>query len=74
MPTLNMNGSYKLDSDTVNKTSAGNYALGYTKDKTFYIGRSDSDLKIRLLSHVASGKYDSYTTSPKTAFEKFWWN
>lgn len=38
MPTLNMNGSYKLDSDTVNKTiikiSVCNYALGYTKDKT----------------------------------------
>ena len=80
MATLNMNGSYKLNSDTVNKTitktSAGNYALGYTKDKTFYIkyiGRSDSDLKTRLLSHVASGKYDRfkyiYATSPKAAFE-----
>lgn len=76
-----MKGSYKLDSDTVNKiitkTSAGNYALGYTKYKTFYvkyIGRSDSDLRARLLSYVASGKYDrfkySYTTSPKASFEK----
>ena len=81
MASLNMNGSYKLDIDTVNKTitktSAGNYALGYTKDKTFYVkyvGRSDSDLKARLLSHVASGKYDrfkySYATSPKATFEK----
>ena len=76
-----MNGSYKLDSDTINKTitktSAGNYVLGYTKDKTFYVkyvGRSDSDLKARLLSHVSSGRYKefkySYATSPKAAFEK----
>ncbi len=81
MPSLNMNGSYKLDSTTVNKTitkiSAGNYALGYIKDKTFYVkyvGRSDSDLKARLLNHVSSGKYNmfkySYTTSLKAAFEK----
>lgn len=81
MASLNMNGSYKLDSKTVNvtitKTSAGNYALGYIKDGTFivkYVGRSDSDLKTRLLSHVASEKYDrfkySYATSPKAAFEK----
>ena len=81
MVRLNMYGSYMLDSKTVNvtitKTSAGNYALGYTKDKTFYVkyvGRSDSDLKARLLSHVSSGRYKefkySYATSPKAAFEK----
>lgn len=77
MPTLKMNGSYKLDSETINKTSSGNYALGYTKDKTFYvkyISRSDSDLRVRLLSHVLNGRYKefeySYATSAKTAFEK----
>lgn len=81
MASLNMNGSYKLESETVNKTitkkSASNYALGYTNDKTFivkYVGRSDSDLKARLLSHISNGKYKefkySYATSPKTAFEK----
>lgn len=76
-----MNGSYKLDSKTVSatitKTSAGNYALGYTRDETFYVkyvGRSDSDLRERLLTHASDGKYDrfkySYATSPKAAFEK----
>jgi hypothetical protein len=39
-----------------------------------YVGRSDSDLKARLLSHVSSGRYKefkySYATSPKAAFEK----
>lgn len=81
MVRLNMQGSYTLDSETINeiitKTSAGNYALGHTEDKTFYVqyvGRSDTDLKARLLTHASDKKYAefkySYATSPKAAFEK----
>ena len=82
MPTLNMQGPYplatqKIDEVIVN-TSAGNYALGYTAEKTFYVryvGRADSDVKGRLKKWA--GKKDqykefkfSYASSPKAAFEK----
>lgn len=81
MPSLGMEGPYTLTSEeidrVVTKTSAGNYALGYTKDDgTFivqYVGRSDSDvnqeLKARLTDKYKKFKY-SYATSPKAAFEK----
>ena len=80
MATLNMNGPYELTTEKVDefitRTSAGNYALGYVKDKKFivkYVGRADDDLNDRLKVHVdegyASFKY-SYATSPKAAFEK----
>ena len=82
MSTLDMNGSYKLDEETVNKivtkTSVGNYALGKKNEKgnfsVCYVGRSDSDVKNRLLYWVENSsrplfKY-SYTTSIKEAFEK----
>ena len=81
MATLGMEGPYVLTSSeidrVVTRTSAGNYALGYTKDDgTFvvqYVGRSDSDvnqeLKARLDSKYKKFKY-SYATSPKAAFEK----
>ncbi|GAA4279307.1 hypothetical protein [Aquimarina mytili] len=79
MAQLNMNGSYELTNEKVDeevtKTSAGNYALGYVKEKTFwvkYVGRADIDLNDRLKSWV--GKYErfkfSYASSPKAAFEK----
>lgn len=62
--------------DTVTKTSAGNYALGYVDGNTFivqYVGRSDSDVKERLLQHIGE-RYEafkfSYATSPKAVFEK----
>ena len=80
MPSLEMQGSYDLTNDSIDKvitkTSAGNYALGRIDkaDKKFivsYVGRSDSDLNTRLKQHV--GKYPlfkySYASSPKAAFE-----
>ena len=77
-----MNGSYDLTEqkieETITKKSAGNYALGYMNDKTFivlYVGRSDSDLKERLLSWVGKdSKYKqfkySYAETIKEAFLK----
>ncbi|MEA1955124.1 MAG: hypothetical protein U9N02_01355 [Campylobacterota bacterium] len=52
--------------------------MGYTNaNKKFvpkYIGRSDSDLKARLLNHVSNEQYKefkySYATSQKAAFKK----
>jgi hypothetical protein len=79
MATLDMNGSYELTKEKIDekitKTSAGNYALGYVKESTFYVkyvGRADSDVNGRLKKWVGSYqqfKY-SYATSPKAAFEK----
>lgn len=85
MPTTGLRGPYSLDTKTIDavvtkKTSAGAYALGYTKKKdgkeTFYpiyVGRSDSDINGRLKSWVGSKyskfKFDYYG-SPKAAFEK----
>ena len=79
--SLGMRGPYvftsaKID-EVVTRTSAGNYALGYTKgDGTFivqYVGRSDADLnkelKARLTDKYKKFKY-SYATSRKAAFEK----
>jgi len=79
MAKLNMRGSYELTNEkideVVTKTSAGNYALGYVKDNSFYVkyvGRADSDVNDRLKKWV--GYYDcfkfSYASSPKAAFEK----
>ena len=54
MASLGMNGPYDLTNDQIDKqvtkTSPGNYALGYSEDKTFfvkYVGRSDTDLNGR---------------------------
>lgn len=79
MASLNMNGPYELTKDEIDKKvtrkSAGNYALGYVNDNTFYVkyvGRSDDDLNDRLKDWVdkyKKFKY-SYATSPKAAFEK----
>lgn len=79
MAKLNMNGSYELSNEKIDqnviKTSAGNYALGHTKDSSFivkYVGRSDDDLNKRLKDWVGDYKQFkySYATSPKAAFEK----
>ena len=80
MATLNMNGPYELTiekiDEVITKTSAGNYALGYVKNKKFivqYVGRADSDLNDRLKDHIDEEyemfKY-SYATSPMAAFKK----
>ncbi len=83
METLNMEGPYDLDKENIDneitKTSAGNYALGYKDDKggfaVCYVGRSDSDVKDRLMKHLDDKKkYTSfkfsYASSPKEAYEK----
>lgn len=82
MANLNMNGPFELKTDVIeeeiSKKSAGNYALGRSEDGTFivnYVGRSDSNVKGRLLSWVGKKerykqfKY-SYADSPKEAFKK----
>lgn len=79
MAKLDMNGSYELTEEKIDekitKTSAGNYALGYVKESTFYVeyvGRADSDVNGRLkkwVDHYQQFKY-SYASSPKVAFEK----
>ena len=81
MASLEMGKSYDFDAKSINNVvtsvSAGNYALGYlNKNNEFvvqYVGRSDSDVRERLLQHIGE-KYEafkfSYATSPKAAFEK----
>jgi hypothetical protein len=74
---------HKLDAATINrtvtKTSPGAYALTDhdTTKGVFvvdYVGRSDVDLKTRLLQHAAKGEYSHfkarYYPSPKAAFDK----
>ena len=82
MSSLGMQGPYELNSATISavvtRTSPGNYALG-TKNDTgafavYYVGRSDTDVRGRLISWVGNTKRPlfkfSYSTSPKAAFEK----
>ncbi len=82
MATLDMKGPYDLDEKTINsevtKESAGNYSLGYINDNgkfaVCYVGRSDSDVKDRLLywaenSSQTSFKF-SYAANAKSAYEK----
>lgn len=83
MASLGLEGPYTLDTatidNTVTRTSAGNYALGYVNDKgkfiVHYVGRADEDLKARLKQWVGKkSKYKSfkasYASSAKAAFEK----
>ena len=82
MPSLGMNGPFRLDTQTIDtkvtRTSPGNYALGEKNEKgTFlvcYVGRSDSDVRLRLKSWIGNTRSPlfkfSYADSPKAAFEK----
>jgi hypothetical protein len=82
MPYLEMDGPFKLDTGTINtkvtRKSPGNYALGEKNGNgTFtvgYVGRSDSDVRERLISWVDKTRRPlfkfSYATSAKAAFEK----
>ena len=81
MASLDMLGPYNLTNNEIDRvitrTSPGNYALGYTKEKTFnvcYVGRSDNDVNARLKSWVGKTSQPqfkfSYASSAKTAFEK----
>ena len=79
MASLGMSGPYTLSvrkiNEMVTKKSPGNYALGYSKDRTFYVkyvGRSDDNVNSRLQDWV--GEYKefkfSYASSAKAAYEK----
>lgn len=77
---LDMSGPYKLDTttiyDVVTRIKPGNYALGFADANGFtihYVGRSDSNVATRLLSHVTEPythfKF-SYASNPVEAFKK----
>ena len=79
MTASGLRGSFPLTSEgisnNVTRTSAGAYALGYTKNELFYVdyvGRADANVAGRLRDHV--GKYKrfkyEYYDSPKAAFMK----
>jgi hypothetical protein len=79
MAISGLSGSYSLTEAAIDKyvtkISAGTYALGRTKEKTFYIshvGRADDDVNGRLKDHV--GAYErfkfGYFPSARAAFEK----
>lgn len=82
MPSLEMDGPYNLNNETIDrvvtKTSAGNYALGRKNNEgpflVNYVGRSDSDVNARLKAWVGKTTNTlfkfSYATSPRAAFEK----
>jgi hypothetical protein len=79
MPTSGLRGPFALTVDGINtavkSTSSGAYALGYSKDNTFYVdyvGRSDSDVANRLKNHVGSYKQFKYEYygSARAAFDK----
>ncbi|MEQ8627769.1 hypothetical protein [Ekhidna sp.] len=80
MASLNMEGPFTLSTkeidSVVTETSAGNYALGYSKaDGTFivkYVGRSDTDLNARLKDWVGDYKQfkASYANSAQEAYKK----
>ncbi len=71
-----MNGPYSLTRENiayhVTRTSAGNYLLLNRRGDVRYVGRSDTNVRDRLLQHVG-GRYTefkySYATSAKDAFE-----
>ena len=83
MPSLGMQGPYKLESGTIDmivpRTHPGNYAIGYRRDSgagafvVRYIGRADSDLNRELKSQASDGlswfKW-CYAPSEKIAFDK----
>lgn len=79
MPSSGLNGPYALTTEkideVVTKKSPGAYALGYSKEGTFYIdrvGRSDKDVNDRLKDYADEYKQFKYGyySSAKAAFEK----
>lgn len=82
MPLLDMSGPFRLTTAEIDReitrSGPGNYGLGFANAEgrltVEYVGRADSDLKVRLKSHANEGKYESfkysYASSPKAAFEK----
>ena len=75
--SVSLIGPYSLIRDTINlmvsRTSPGVYVLSRNGNKAHYVGRSDSDLRSRLMSYVGSRYlkfWFTYATSAKDAFEK----
>ena len=80
MASLGMNGPYDFNVSSIDskitKKGPGNYALGYSKEKTFFVkcvGRSDTDIK-RMLEVLTDNKsYKQfkfcYAMTAKQAFE-----
>jgi hypothetical protein len=77
MGPLEMTGSFPLDDEMIDsvmdRTSPGNYALGYMEDamfQVFYVGRSDSDVRRRLHEWVgAPSRYARYAPLAKAAWD-----
>jgi hypothetical protein len=80
MSKTGLQGPYPLSFDAIDSvvraTSAGVYALGHTDAQGRFainhVGRSDSDLRARLLDCIGSEKLFKYgySASAQTAFEK----
>ncbi len=74
--SLAMSGSYPLSDvaidEALDRTSPGNYALGYmdgTAFVVFYVGRSDSDVRARLHDWVGvPSSYARYAPSSQAAW------
>lgn len=81
MYEMNLDGPYKLNSDTINsiitKEKSGVYTLGHIKNQTFvvdYVGRSDKNLNSRLKEHIEDSRQYThfkakYAWSTKMAFD-----
>ena len=76
MGLLGMSGPYPLTDEAIDealiRTSPGNYALGYmdgTAFVVFYVGRSDSDVRLRLHDWVGTpSRYERYAPASKAAW------
>ena len=76
MGSLEMSGSYPLTAEAVDANltgeGPGNYALGYLDGDifmVFYVGRSDSDVKLRLHGWVgAPSRDDRFASSGRAAW------
>ena len=74
---VQLTGPYALSRATilqmVSKTSPGAYVLSRSGNTAHYVGRSDVNLRDRLLDYVNSTYqkfWFAYATSPRDAFEK----
>jgi len=71
-----MNGSYPLTHEAIDgmltRSAPGNYALGYMDGAVFtvfYVGRSDSDLRLRLHEWVGTpSRYRRYAPATAAAY------
>ncbi len=81
MASTGLSGPFKLSTKeieaAVKSKSPGTYALGYTKDGTFYVdyvGRADVDVKVRLMDHATEAKSTEfkygYNSTAEAAFAK----